>query len=67
MDALQDFLTAVIVFLEYLFLGYIALAFVVYSFERQAAETTRVGLKALPQKGFSKPSSSQSPVLAIAG
>jgi hypothetical protein len=39
MDALQDFLTATLIFLEYLFFGYIAVAFLVHSVQRQAKET----------------------------
>jgi hypothetical protein len=41
MDALQDLLTAIAIFLEYFIAGYTAIAFVIYSFERRAAEKTR--------------------------
>jgi hypothetical protein len=39
MDALQDLLTSIAIFLEYFIFGYLAVAFVLYAFERQAGET----------------------------
>ncbi|MGA7937694.1 MAG: hypothetical protein WCA35_29360 [Kovacikia sp.] len=39
MDTLQDLLTTIAIFLEYLIFGYLAVAFILYSFKRQASET----------------------------
>lgn len=48
MDALQDLLTAIAIFLEYFIFAYFVIAFVLYSFERQAAEKPRRKPLSLP-------------------
>jgi hypothetical protein len=64
MDALQDFLTATIIVLEYLFFGYIAVAFLVYSLQRQAKETRkRVISPPVEPKPLIVPAPEQPPLL----